>query len=347
MESENKAGKRKNKRKSRKALIIGIIICAVLVAAGGLLLLIGPIDLMRAKAESKTCYSYPADNHFGLTKIYVGGDFISVVVNAAKVDKYSDAFSDYLGIHKPEEHFFLEGYTYVNHKAVYPDTLSVFRCGSSYIVTSRFKSSSENIVLATSWNFGCYTIGPFSAPTLEYGEYGGEWSHTYEQVFLPDQGVFSPLEEEERVYEFGPEEYTEEIGSEEADTGTEISTEETDDGVDAGTENSSEETDEDVDGQLTDEQAVESIKQFCYAKNPDLESIVDEGQYEVYWTVISSSEDEIVVMFRSYTAAQLYYYIDRNTGDTYETEFVPGITTEEERTGEEFNIKEYASDIAF
>lgn len=43
----------------------------------------------------------------------------------------------------------------------------------------------------------------------------------------------------------------------------------------------------------------------------------------------------------SYTAAQIRYYIDRNTGDTYVTEFVPGMTDGEGKTDEQFNVKDY------
>ena len=54
-----------------------------------------------------------------------------------------------------------------------------------------------------------------------------------------------------------------------------------------------------------------------------------------------NEKGEIVILYRSYTAAQIRYYIDPNTGDTYVTEFVPGITDEEERTEETFNVKDY------
>ena len=65
------------------------------------------------------------------------------------------------------------------------------------------------------------------------------------------------------------------------------------------------------------------------------------GEYQVYWEVESSSEQEIVVLYRSYTSAQIRYHIDRSTGETYVTEFVPGITAAEERTDESFNLWDY------
>lgn len=92
---------------------------------------------------------------------------------------------------------------------------------------------------------------------------------------------------------------------------------------------------------IADEQALAAIKNYCYISNPSLVDIVNEGQYAVSWEVSSSDENEIVVLYISYTGAQVRYYIDRNTGDTYVTEFVPGILDEEEQTDERFNVKDY------
>ena len=98
-----------------------------------------------------------------------------------------------------------------------------------------------------------------------------------------------------------------------------------------------------TEGELTDEQALSAIRNYCLSRNPDLKNIVSAGEYPAYWTVSSSDEGEIVVLFRSYTGALVRYYIDRSTGETYVTEFVPGITPEEERTEENFNVGDYAS----
>ena len=92
---------------------------------------------------------------------------------------------------------------------------------------------------------------------------------------------------------------------------------------------------------ISDELALEGIKKYCCEVNPDLEDKIDSEDYEVYFEVESSSEDEIVVLYRSYTGAQVRYYIDAVTGDTYSTEFVPNITDEEEKTDESFNVKDY------
>lgn len=96
---------------------------------------------------------------------------------------------------------------------------------------------------------------------------------------------------------------------------------------------------------LSDEQALAAIRQYCFVSNPDLEGIVNAGEYSVYWDVVSSTDSEIVVLFRSYTGAEIRYYIDAVSGETYVTEFVPGITLEEQRTEESFNARDFLLSI--
>ena len=92
---------------------------------------------------------------------------------------------------------------------------------------------------------------------------------------------------------------------------------------------------------LTDEQALGAVRQYCLDSNPALESIVNAGEYPVSWEIIASDEKEIVVLFRSYTGSETRYYIDRATGETTVTEFVPGITAQEQSTDETLNLWEY------
>lgn len=87
---------------------------------------------------------------------------------------------------------------------------------------------------------------------------------------------------------------------------------------------------------LTDEEALSAVRNYCLSSDPSLESIVESGDYTVYWEIASSDESEIVVLFRSYTGAQIRYYIDRVMGSASVTEFVPGITDEEQPTAERF-----------
>ena len=92
---------------------------------------------------------------------------------------------------------------------------------------------------------------------------------------------------------------------------------------------------------LTKEQALNAIKNYCYINNPDLKSMEKSDKYTIGWEVTINEAGEIVVLYRSYTAAQIRYYIDPISGDTYVTELVPGIMDEEQRTDESFNLRDY------
>ena len=92
---------------------------------------------------------------------------------------------------------------------------------------------------------------------------------------------------------------------------------------------------------ISDDQALAAIKKYCMETNPDLKDKVDSEDYTIYWNIESSDESQIVVLYRSYTAAEVRYYIDRISGDTYVTEYVQGITEQEERSPETLNVKDY------
>ena len=92
---------------------------------------------------------------------------------------------------------------------------------------------------------------------------------------------------------------------------------------------------------LSNEQALAAIKAYCYRSNPDLEAMVNAGEYPIFWEIAAADEQQVVVLFRSYTGAEVRYYIDRASGEAYVTEFVPGITPEEQRTEESLNVRDY------
>ena len=69
--------------------------------------------------------------------------------------------------------------------------------------------------------------------------------------------------------------------------------------------------------------------------------MINTGDSGAYFEVSNNDTGEIVVLYRSYTAAQIRYYIDPSSGDVYVTELVPGIIDDEQRTDEKFNIKDY------
>ena len=110
-------------------------------------------------------------------------------------------------------------------------------------------------------------------------------------------------------------------------------------------ESSSEEPSTDISETLrkieTGDQVLSAIKNYCFANNPELEDMVKSGDYTIYWEIESSTDNQVVVLFRSYTGAELRYYIDSVSGDTYVTEFVKGITDGEQRTEETFNAWDY------
>ncbi len=92
---------------------------------------------------------------------------------------------------------------------------------------------------------------------------------------------------------------------------------------------------------ITQDQALSAIQNYCISSNPDLKDKIGSDDYTIYWDVTTNESNEIVVLYRSYTAAEIRYYIDPATGETYVTERVPGIIEEEQRTEESFNVKDY------
>ena len=107
------------------------------------------------------------------------------------------------------------------------------------------------------------------------------------------------------------------------------------------TEASSAEQTESGSDTVTEDQALDAIKKYCFNNNPNLKDMVDSGEYNIYWTVSTNDANEIVVLYRSYTSALTRYYIDPVSGETYVTEWVSGIMDEEQRTDESFNVRDY------
>ena len=99
-------------------------------------------------------------------------------------------------------------------------------------------------------------------------------------------------------------------------------------------------------GEITEDNALAAIRKYVEINQPNLADMEDSGDYTIYFEVESSDENQIVVLYRSYTAAQTRYYIDRETGEVYVTELVPGIIDEETRNDETFNIRYYIDEFA-
>ena len=92
---------------------------------------------------------------------------------------------------------------------------------------------------------------------------------------------------------------------------------------------------------LTEEQAYDAVINYNKAIGSGYDEEVNSEGYLEYWDVTTNENGEIVVLYRSYTGAQIRYYVNSITGDTYVTELVPGIIDEEQKTDETFNARDY------
>ena len=131
--------------------------------------------------------------------------------------------------------------------------------------------------------------------------------------------------EEMTTVEDTEEEKTTEEGTAEEDTAEEDVTEK--------------ETDEEI-VTVSDEAALFAIQSYCFANNSDLYDMVLEETYPIYWEVSSNTDTETVVSYRSYTGSKTLFYISKPSGDVCVAEINP-ITSEEEKTGEKFNIFDF------
>ncbi len=92
---------------------------------------------------------------------------------------------------------------------------------------------------------------------------------------------------------------------------------------------------------ITEEQALAAIKNYWFSEDPELEDMMNSGDYTIFFEVTTNDEGQIVVLYRSYTAAETRYYIDPETGRANITELVPGIMDEETASNELFNVRDY------
>ena len=92
---------------------------------------------------------------------------------------------------------------------------------------------------------------------------------------------------------------------------------------------------------ISEEQAYTAVINYCKATDPEFSDKSSTEGYTEYWDVSTNEDGEIVVLYRSYTAAQIRYYIQPFTGEAYVTELVPGIIDDERATGETFNARDY------
>ena len=92
---------------------------------------------------------------------------------------------------------------------------------------------------------------------------------------------------------------------------------------------------------LTEDQAYNAVINYNKEIGSGIDEEINSEGYSEYWDVSTIESGEIVVLYRSYTGAQIRYYVNPATGETYVTELVPGIIDEEQKNGETFNAKDY------
>lgn len=92
---------------------------------------------------------------------------------------------------------------------------------------------------------------------------------------------------------------------------------------------------------LTEDQAYTAVINYNKAIGSGYDDELNTEGYTEYWDVSTNENGEIVVLYRSYTAAQIRYYVDPTSGETHVTELVPGIIDEEQKNGETFNARDY------
>ena len=96
-----------------------------------------------------------------------------------------------------------------------------------------------------------------------------------------------------------------------------------------------------IEYKISSTEALNAVKKYNSENIPGLEEMIKSDDYTIYWDIASEDDNQIVVIFRSYTGSINRYYIDKTTGEAYETVQVPGIIDDEEKTGERLNIKYY------
>lgn len=101
---------------------------------------------------------------------------------------------------------------------------------------------------------------------------------------------------------------------------------------------------EEVSKTITEDEAYNAVINYNKAIDPEFDAGINTEGYTEYWDVSTNEDGQIVVLYRSYTAAQIRYYVNPTSGETYITEFVPGIIDEEQKTGETFNARDYLTE---
>ena len=79
-------------------------------------------------------------------------------------------------------------------------------------------------------------------------------------------------------------------------------------------------------GKITAEMAYEGVNNYCHSEYDW--SIAKENPSIMYVTMGEETESEYKVVFRSYTGAFVYFYVDKASGKTRMVEYVPTLDVE-------------------
>lgn len=79
---------------------------------------------------------------------------------------------------------------------------------------------------------------------------------------------------------------------------------------------------------ITKEMAYEGVNKYCHSEYDW--SVAKENPSIMYVAMGDETESEYKVIFRSYTGAFVYFYVDKSTGTTRMTEYVPTLVAENE-----------------
>ena len=80
--------------------------------------------------------------------------------------------------------------------------------------------------------------------------------------------------------------------------------------------------------EITEEMAYEGVSNYCHSAYDW--SIAEDNPSIMYVEMGDESETEYQVIFRSYTGAFVYFYVDKENGSTRITEYVPTLDIENE-----------------
>jgi len=91
---------------------------------------------------------------------------------------------------------------------------------------------------------------------------------------------------------------------------------------------------------ISAQMAYEGVSKYCHSEFDW--SPAQDNPSIMYVSLADSTDSEYKVVFRSYTGAFTYFYVDKASGDTRMVEFVPALNLESEAGT--INLRDYLGD---